>query len=145
MLTQNVIFRASSQQYVRAQSKNLYYSKQDVSTTVDMRSSRFSECGQLLYYYQTDSSYHQNDIFASTSVFLFMTYLSCWTKWSIYEKAPWEILISHLHYSSTIPALSLPFFRSLSMCSSNSLMRARHSLAVFLKSKSVGCSSPTLV
>ena len=40
MLTQNVIFRANSQQYVRVQSKNLYYSKRDVSTTVDMTSSR---------------------------------------------------------------------------------------------------------
>ena len=38
-------FRASSQQHVRAQSKNLYYSKRDVSTMVDMTSSRFSGCG----------------------------------------------------------------------------------------------------
>ena len=77
MLTQNVIFRTNSQQHACAQSKNLYYSKRDVFTTVDMTSSRFSECGKLLYYYLTDSSYHQDDIFASTSVSLFMTYLSC--------------------------------------------------------------------
>ena len=37
----NVIFRANSQQHVRAQPKNLYRSKRDVSTTVDMTSSRF--------------------------------------------------------------------------------------------------------
>ena len=41
MLTPNVIFRASSQQHACAQSKNLYYSKLDVSTTVDMTSTRF--------------------------------------------------------------------------------------------------------
>ena len=41
MLTQNVIFRANSQQHTRAQSKNLYCSKRDVSATVDMTSSRF--------------------------------------------------------------------------------------------------------
>lgn len=41
MLTQNVIFRANSQQHSRAQSKNLYCSKRDVSATVDMTSSRF--------------------------------------------------------------------------------------------------------
>ena len=38
-------FRANSQQHALAQSKNLYCSKRDVSTTVDMTSSRFSECG----------------------------------------------------------------------------------------------------
>ena len=41
MLPQNVIFRANSQQHVRAQSKNLYCCKRDVSTTVDMTSLRF--------------------------------------------------------------------------------------------------------
>ena len=44
MLTPNVIFRANFQLHACAQSKNLYYSKRDVSTTVDMTSSRFSEC-----------------------------------------------------------------------------------------------------
>ena len=52
MLTQNVIFRANSQQRTRAQSKNLYCSKRDVSATVDMTSSRFFQnVGLLLYYY----------------------------------------------------------------------------------------------
>ena len=77
MLTQNVIIRASSQQHACAQSKNLYYSKRDVSTTVDMDLYVLSECGSTVYYYLTDSSYYQDDIFASTSVSLFMTYLSC--------------------------------------------------------------------
>ena len=45
MLPKNVIFRVNSQQHVRVQSKNLYYSKRDVSTMVDMTSSRFSGCG----------------------------------------------------------------------------------------------------
>ena len=36
------------------QSKNLYYSKRDVSATVDMTSSRFfRNVGQLLYYYHS--------------------------------------------------------------------------------------------
>ena len=53
-------------------------SKRDVFTTVDMTIFTFiSECGSTVYYYLTDSSYHQDDIFASTSVSLFMTYLSC--------------------------------------------------------------------
>ena len=48
MLTQNVIFRANSQLHAFAQSKNLYYSKRDVSTTDDMTSSRFFQnMGQL--------------------------------------------------------------------------------------------------
>ena len=41
MLTQNVVFRANYQKHVRAQSKNPYCSKRDVSTTVDMTYSRF--------------------------------------------------------------------------------------------------------
>ena len=46
MLTQNVVFRANSQKHVRAQSKNPYCSKRDVSTTVDMTSNTFFlECG----------------------------------------------------------------------------------------------------
>ena len=52
------------------QTRCLHYGRHDIFTFI-------SECGSTVYYYLTDSSYHQNDIFASISVSLSMTYLSC--------------------------------------------------------------------